>query len=482
MAASPEVERARELALSGRPYDALRLLATEETAHALGEACDRLDDEAARRACAAVVGDAYFIQLKLDEATDWYERGDGGLVRVHLVAEALGRVAAVDRLGEILGPDCEADRLFLEGRALENVRMGGDPVRGFWIDEAAIASIALRLGKDVELLVAGTLDRMLRAGSRHEVKHYLLARLAKDDRLIRATEPAFQRRADEPRAALGRRLGETIAARGGRLGEPLQRGDVEDDWNPKVAALWRGELDGSPVILKEHLRLPLDFSRAEGWSEELEVLQAVTPHEGIAPLLEVLTIGRHEVLVLGVAPGEDLGRRLAREGSVPVAEARRIVKAAARAIAHLHERRVVWLDVKPENLVYDGASSTLVDFGMARRLGRQQGVTSMLSTAAYVDPAMAEHLLFRGEPSVDVFQLGLLLVELVTGRHAFAGVPITHGRDEPREAQLVRYALASMWREADLAGLPDDLRSLAASALARDPEARPTAAAFAEAL
>lgn len=481
VAASPEVERARELALSGRPYDALRSLATEETARALGEACDRLEDEAARRACAAVVGDAYFIQLKLDEAIDWYERSDADWdpVTCAKVAAGLGRVPTVDRLLDAgrVGSWEVSDVLLV--RALENVRMGGDASLGFWIDEAAIDLVARRWGAPREELLAGTVRGMLRHGSRHDLKHYLLARHSKDPELIARTEPAFQARADEPRSALGRRLREALRARGGALGETLQRGD-DDDWNPRVAALWRGELDGRAVILKEHLRLPIDISAAwaYGWSDERSVLGEVTPHPSIAPLLETLAIGRHEVLVLGVAPGEDLGRRLARDGNVPVAEARRLAKAVAQAVAHLHSHDVMWLDVKPENIVDDGMTTTLVDFGMAQR-GGPYG-RSLLSTAAYVEPGMART--FVGGREVDVFQLGLLLVELITGRHAFAGVPITHGRDEPREAQLVRYALATLWREPDLTGLPDDLRSLAASALSRDADARPTAAAFAEAL
>src|SRR5262249_27175696 len=111
-----------------------------------------------------------------------------------------------------------------------------------------------------------------------------------------------------------------------------------------------------------------------------------------------------------------------------VAEAARVVGQAAQALAAAHAAGVVHRDIKPENVMVrqDGYVKVL-DFGLARRLptlaapapgpGRDTDPGTVVGRAAYMSPEQA-----RGEPAEsasDVFSLGVVLYELLTGRHPF---------------------------------------------------------------
>jgi serine/threonine protein kinase len=120
---------------------------------------------------------------------------------------------------------------------------------------------------------------------------------------------------------------------------------------------------------------------------------------------------------------------------------------------------------------------------MAQRLRQGETmVTSLPSTAAYCPPEMARGFAV-GTPG-DVFQLGIVLYQLLVGRHPFATEAFLEGDDE-RESELIRYSLANLWCEPSLDAPPLDapgLRGLLRSMLDRRPQSRPTAAEVAERL
>ncbi len=385
-------------------------------------------------------GDAEVLRLRFDEALDCYQDDDDDVARLCELGVRFGRYRVVTRLRHLIGED--AYRAFLRERALPQLPIGGDKHSGFAVDEAMLDEIAATLGEPRETLLAQTVRRMIDAGSRHLAKLYVLARLSGDVELVRTLQPAFDARAAHPRAELPelvrRRWDASI----------LQQGD-DDDYNPKSAYLFAsGEL-----VIKEHLRLHLDPSRLAGYSEERELLAALA-HPRIVRLLDWVAMPPHELMVLRRAPGATL------DGSaLPRPEALCVVTQLAETLAWLHARDVLYLDVKPQNLLFDGRDVTLVDFGMARR-GRR--VCSMLSTLEYVPPEMART--FESTAASDVFQLGLVTYQLLVGRHPFS------------QDVGVAVALANLWDEPDLdAPALGALRPLVARLLARAPADRPTA-------
>jgi len=119
--------------------------------------------------------------------------------------------------------------------------------------------------------------------------------------------------------------------------------------------------------------------------------------------------------VLELLRGPDLKRRLG-QGELPVASVLDIGAQIADALSAVHGLGIVHRDLKPENLILvDGEKVKLIDFGIAQ-IGQQGGGTS-LGTAAYMAPEQA-----AGKPvdgRADVYSLGVLLFEMITGRHPF---------------------------------------------------------------
>lgn len=159
-------------------------------------------------------------------------------------------------------------------------------------------------------------------------------------------------------------------------------------------------------------------------------------HPAIVTLYDARLDADPPYLVLELVDGETLARRLSR-GPLSVAETRVIGAAAASGLAAAHAAGVVHRDVKPANVMIpaepDQAEARLLDFGIAHSVGGSRATTigSVLGSAVYLSPEQA-----RGEevtPASDVYSLGLVLIECLTGRPAFTG-----STDEVLAARLVR--------------------------------------------
>jgi hypothetical protein len=168
--------------------------------------------------------------------------------------------------------------------------------------------------------------------------------------------------------------------------------------------------------------------------------------------------------------GETLAQRLLR-GRLGVHESIDLVRRAAEALGAAHARGIVHRDVKPSNIFLAGERIKLLDFGVARR-ARERGPTQtgvMVGSAGYMAPEQVRGLR-NLDARVDVFALGCVLYECVTGRPAFAG-------DDPL-AMLSRMLL----EPPPVPGIRE-LDALIAKMLAHAPSERPAGgAAVADAL
>jgi serine/threonine protein kinase len=138
--------------------------------------------------------------------------------------------------------------------------------------------------------------------------------------------------------------------------------------------------------------------------------------------------------VMEYLPGETLAERLSRIGALPVAEALRIGRDMARALAAAHAQGIFHRDIKPENVLLvpqsDGPDAVkLVDFGIARlaetvREGRETGEGLILGTPQYMSPEQASGL--AQDARADIYSLGVLLWEVLVGAPPFRGASATH--------------------------------------------------------
>jgi Tol biopolymer transport system component len=130
--------------------------------------------------------------------------------------------------------------------------------------------------------------------------------------------------------------------------------------------------------------------------------------------------------VMPYVEGESLRTRLVRHGELPIHDAVKILLEVCDALAYAHARGVAHRDIKPDNVLLSGRHALVTDFGVAKALseatGRQQLTTAgvALGTPAYMAPEQA-----AAEPNidhrVDLYALGVLGYELVSGRPPFTG-------------------------------------------------------------
>jgi len=176
-------------------------------------------------------------------------------------------------------------------------------------------------------------------------------------------------------------------------------------------------------VLRPELAATLGEDR---FFREIEVA-AQLQHPHILPLLDS---GQAEGFLYYVMPyveGESLRERLAQHGELPVHDAVRILSEVVDALAHAHQHGVVHRDIKPDNILLSGRHALVMDFGVAKAVseasGRQKLTTAgvALGTPAYMAPEQAAadpHLDHR----VDIYAVGALGYELLTGRPPFTGL------------------------------------------------------------
>jgi len=166
---------------------------------------------------------------------------------------------------------------------------------------------------------------------------------------------------------------------------------------------------------------------------------------------------------------------LKADGPFDVARAARIVQHVAAAVAHVHARGFLHRDLKPSNVMLRDGRPVLLDFGIAWRLAPRRRPPDRSGTPQYLAPEQIARATLT--PATDVWGLGIMLVELLTGERPFPAGVTTHEASLPaRYPQLT--APPRLART-----LPHEAVSLIEACLRKNPQARPqSAVAVAKAL
>ena len=178
--------------------------------------------------------------------------------------------------------------------------------------------------------------------------------------------------------------------------------------------------------------LAADPDRLARFQREAETLASVN-HPHIAAIYGLEDADGARALVMELVEGEDLAKRIAR-GPVPLDGVLLIGQQIAEALEAAHEQGVIHRDIKPGNvMVRPDGSVKLLDFGIAKltpvdaaHAGMEAPTRSMtepgtvVGTATYMSPEQARGL--SVDARTDIFSLGVLLYEMVTGRVPFDGL------------------------------------------------------------
>jgi len=215
-----------------------------------------------------------------------------------------------------------------------------------------------------------------------------------------------------------------------------------------------------------------DPQALERFLREARALQQVSdPH--VVGIRGVGERGGIPFVVMDFVAGPDLATLLVREGPLPAARAARLGAGIARGLAAIHREGIVHRDLKPHNvLVAPQDHAVIADFGIARRDGatRLTQTGQLAGTPLYMAPE-----LFLGEPAAapaDVYSLGTILFELLTGSVPFPAEDALTAITAIRERPTPRLP----------APVPEPLADLVHRLLGKEPEARPTASEAAGAL
>ncbi len=222
------------------------------------------------------------------------------------------------------------------------------------------------------------------------------------------------------------------------------------------------------VILAAEHALPEELLRFLAEAETVARLQ----HPHIVPIYDVGEASGRPFFTMELLGGGSLRQRLA-SGPMPERETAELLVKLARAAHHAHTHGIVHRDLKPDNVLLSADGTPKVtDFGLAKRLTGGAGLTAtgaILGTPAYMAPEQASHDRAIGPPA-DVYALGAILYECLTGRPPFSGGSIADTllkvvTEEPTPPARLR------------SGVSRDLETICLKCLEKDPGQRYASAA-----
>lgn len=164
-----------------------------------------------------------------------------------------------------------------------------------------------------------------------------------------------------------------------------------------------------------------DESTIERFNNELRLARKIS-HRHVCTMFDIGEEGPSHFITMEYVPGEDLKRFIKRSGQLTVGKAVSIASQICEGLVEAHRLGIVHRDLKPQNIMIDENGNTrIMDFGIARFL-EGEGMTTqgvMIGTPDYMAPEQAE--LEGVDQRSDIYALGIILFEMVTGRVPFEG-------------------------------------------------------------
>ena len=250
---------------------------------------------------------------------------------------------------------------------------------------------------------------------------------------------------------------------GGRyeLGDQIARGGTAQVY------LARDLLLDRPVALKVLIsELSSDSAFVSRFRREAQAAANLS-HPNIVPIFDWGEADATYFIVMEYVDGEALSSIIRTQAPLAGAQAASIASDIAKALAYAHRHGVVHRDVKPGNvLITSDGQVKVTDFGIARAMGADEQVTQtglVMGTATYFSPEQAQGFAVDGRS--DVYSLGVVLYEMVTGKPPFAGdspvsIAYQHVRERPQPPSVLN------------PGVPEPLETVILQAMAKSPSDR----------
>lgn len=224
--------------------------------------------------------------------------------------------------------------------------------------------------------------------------------------------------------------------------------------------VWLAERQSQFFMKKVAIKLPLeeqvDF---ETIRREAELWEEASGHPNVLPIIDAAVYDGQVVIVSEYADGGSLADKLKEEGKFSPEKAVGMCIGILKGLDFLHQRKIIHRDIKPQNILLQGDTPRLADFGISRAMNTQSISTAIAGTDAYMAPET-----FEGKRSVqtDLWSVGVVLYQLLKN-----DLPFPQMHPSERMFAILRN---------DFEPLPDDipqnLRWIIRQALSKQPEDR----------
>jgi tetratricopeptide (TPR) repeat protein/TolB-like protein len=225
--------------------------------------------------------------------------------------------------------------------------------------------------------------------------------------------PSFTRTLETPRGEYGRG---TVFAGRFEVIEELGAGGMG-----RVLRVFDKEI-GEEVALKLlHSGIALDHKTVDRFRNEIKFARKIS-HRNVCRMHELHQEGTTLFITMEYVPGQDLKGLIKQTGALTTGKAISIARQVAEGLAEAHGLGVIHRDLKPQNIMVDKeGSAKIMDFGIARSLN-VAGATAegtLIGTPDYMSPEQVEGK--EADQRSDIYALGVILFEMVTGRVPFEG-------------------------------------------------------------